>query len=263
MAESDGLENRCVARHRGFESHSLRQVRDGLRFGPAGSDWRPSLMHPSQACQRASFLPRQERCASDNRASGNDAFGLDEPLSRGSNGRSAGPSGVPAAKHQTPWRGWSRRRKTVGEPTDRWIDRSPAERATPTEAMPPEVGPPDAKDISRPITTVETVDPGMTSMLFVAATTGCGRGDPCRVPFGYPAHLRSANNRGQFRPFHPSRTSRMPRNRWDGLRIGHHIHPGRWCCLGFTRTPCETTGPTRKPLCGEAPWVRIPLPSPL
>ena len=24
VAESDGLENRCVARHRGFESHSLR-----------------------------------------------------------------------------------------------------------------------------------------------------------------------------------------------------------------------------------------------
>ena len=39
MAESDGLENRCVARHRGFESHSLRQVRSGLPvracgFGP-------------------------------------------------------------------------------------------------------------------------------------------------------------------------------------------------------------------------------------
>jgi hypothetical protein len=27
VAESDGLENRCVARHRGFESHSLRQTR--------------------------------------------------------------------------------------------------------------------------------------------------------------------------------------------------------------------------------------------
>jgi hypothetical protein len=26
VAESDGLENRCVARHRGFESHSLRQI---------------------------------------------------------------------------------------------------------------------------------------------------------------------------------------------------------------------------------------------
>src|ERR1035437_6301212 len=129
-------------------SNPTPSARSGVvfRFGPAGSDRRPSLMHPSQACQRASFLPRQERCASDNRASGNDAFGLDEPLSRGSNGRSAGPSGVPVAKHQTPWRGWSRRRKTVGEPTDRWIDRSPAERATPTEAMPPEDGPPDAKD---------------------------------------------------------------------------------------------------------------------
>jgi integrase len=55
------------------------------------------------------------------------------------------------------------------------------ESATPPEAMQPEVGPPDAKDISRPITAVEKVDPGMTSMLFVAATTGCRRCDLCSL----------------------------------------------------------------------------------
>ena len=58
-----------------------------------------------------------------------------------------------------------------------WIDRSPAERATPPGAAPPEVGPPDADDISRLITAVESVDPDMASMLFVAATTGCRRGE--------------------------------------------------------------------------------------
>src|ERR1035437_772423 len=85
-------------------SNPTPSARSGVvfRFGPAGSDRRPSLMHPSQACQRASFLPRQERCASDNRASGDYAFGLDETLSRGSTGRSAGPSGLPVVKHQTP-----------------------------------------------------------------------------------------------------------------------------------------------------------------
>ena len=60
-----------------------------------------------------------------------------------------------------------------------WIDRSPAERATPPGAAPPEVGPPDADDISRLITAVESVDPDMASMLFVAATTGCRRGELC------------------------------------------------------------------------------------
>ncbi len=60
-----------------------------------------------------------------------------------------------------------------------WIVRSPAERATPPGAMPPEVGPPDADDISRLITAVESVDPDMASMLFVAATTGCRRGELC------------------------------------------------------------------------------------
>ncbi len=60
-----------------------------------------------------------------------------------------------------------------------WIDRSPADRATPPGAAPPEIGPPDAEDISRLITSVEKVDPDMASMLFVAATTGCRRGELC------------------------------------------------------------------------------------
>ncbi len=60
-----------------------------------------------------------------------------------------------------------------------WIDRSPADRATPPGATPPEVGPPDAQDISRLITSVEETDPDMASMLFVAATTGCRRGELC------------------------------------------------------------------------------------
>jgi len=60
-----------------------------------------------------------------------------------------------------------------------WIDRSPAERATPPGAMPPEVSPPDAEGISRLISAVEKVDPDMASMLFVAATTGCRRGELC------------------------------------------------------------------------------------
>lgn len=60
-----------------------------------------------------------------------------------------------------------------------WIDRSPADRASPPGAAPPEIGPPDADDISRLITSVETVDPDMASMLFVAATTGCRRGELC------------------------------------------------------------------------------------
>ena len=60
-----------------------------------------------------------------------------------------------------------------------WIGRSPAERATPPGAMPPEVSPPDAEGISRLISAVEKVDPDMASMLFVAATTGCRRGELC------------------------------------------------------------------------------------
>jgi len=59
------------------------------------------------------------------------------------------------------------------------IDRSPADRATRPGGMPPEVGPPDADDISRLIATEEKVGPDMASMLFVAATTACRRGELC------------------------------------------------------------------------------------
>ena len=59
------------------------------------------------------------------------------------------------------------------------IDRSPADRATRPGGMPPEVGPPDADDISRLIATEDKVGPDMASMLFVAATTACRRGELC------------------------------------------------------------------------------------
>lgn len=41
------------------------------------------------------------------------------------------------------------------------------------------MGPPDAEDISRLITSVDEVDPDMASMPFVAATTVCRRGELC------------------------------------------------------------------------------------
>ena len=75
-----------------------------------------------------------------------------------------------------------------------WIDRSPTDRASPPGATPPEVGPPDAQDVSRLITSVEKIDPDMASMLFVAATTGCRRGELCEL-------------------------------RWSDLDVGNHSRP--------------------------------------
>jgi len=51
--ESDGLENRCVARHRGFESHSLRHVgRERPSSGPSGHG--TSEVSPHRGPRRAS-----------------------------------------------------------------------------------------------------------------------------------------------------------------------------------------------------------------
>ena len=41
--EGGGLENRCGATHRGFESHSLRQSRPYRAAKPTPGDWRPHL----------------------------------------------------------------------------------------------------------------------------------------------------------------------------------------------------------------------------
>ncbi len=60
-----------------------------------------------------------------------------------------------------------------------WIDRSPAERATPPGVPHNDVRPPTVEDVGKLITALEATDPEMAALVFVAATTGCRRGELC------------------------------------------------------------------------------------
>jgi integrase len=60
-----------------------------------------------------------------------------------------------------------------------WIARSPAERATPPGVPHFEIQPPTPDEVGRLITMLEESDPDMATLLYVAATTGCRRGELC------------------------------------------------------------------------------------
>ena len=60
-----------------------------------------------------------------------------------------------------------------------WIDGSPADRATPPPVPHAEVKPPSPMEITRLLDELERVDHDLASMVFVAATTGCRRGELC------------------------------------------------------------------------------------
>jgi integrase len=60
-----------------------------------------------------------------------------------------------------------------------WVSRSPAERATPPPVPRSEVKPPTQDEISRLLAELERVDHDLASMVYVAATTGCRRGELC------------------------------------------------------------------------------------
>ncbi len=60
-----------------------------------------------------------------------------------------------------------------------WIARSPAERATPPPISRSEISPPDASEISALLTALEERHPDLAAMAYVAATTGCRRGELC------------------------------------------------------------------------------------
>jgi integrase len=60
-----------------------------------------------------------------------------------------------------------------------WIDRSPAERATPPPVPHREVCPPTAEQIGQLLEELERLNHDLASMVYVAATTGCRRGELC------------------------------------------------------------------------------------
>ncbi|HZT66018.1 MAG TPA: tyrosine-type recombinase/integrase [Acidimicrobiales bacterium] len=60
-----------------------------------------------------------------------------------------------------------------------WIDRSPAERASPPSVPHSEVVPPTADEIAMIVEELERRDHDLASMVFVAATTGLRRGELC------------------------------------------------------------------------------------
>jgi integrase len=62
-----------------------------------------------------------------------------------------------------------------------WIDRSPAERATPPPVPRSEVDPPSVEEISQLLRELEHTGHELASMVFVAATTGCRRGELCAL----------------------------------------------------------------------------------
>jgi integrase len=65
-----------------------------------------------------------------------------------------------------------------------WIERSPAERATPPPVPHAEVKPPSAAEIAQLLEELERVDHDLASMVYVAATTGCRRGELCGLRWG-------------------------------------------------------------------------------
>lgn len=60
-----------------------------------------------------------------------------------------------------------------------WIDRSPAERASPPPVPIREVQPPSAEQIIALVAELDRTDHDLASMVYVAATTGCRRGELC------------------------------------------------------------------------------------
>jgi integrase len=60
-----------------------------------------------------------------------------------------------------------------------WIERSPADRATPPPVPHAEVKPPTPEQIARLLDELERADHDLTSMVYLAATTGCRRGELC------------------------------------------------------------------------------------
>jgi integrase len=60
-----------------------------------------------------------------------------------------------------------------------WIDRSPADRASPPWVPHPEIQSPTAAEIADLIAEMERNDHDLASMVFVAATTGCRRSELC------------------------------------------------------------------------------------
>lgn len=60
-----------------------------------------------------------------------------------------------------------------------WIDRSPADRASPPPVPHREIRPPSAEQITNLIAEMDRSDHDLASMVYVAATTGCRRGELC------------------------------------------------------------------------------------
>jgi integrase len=60
-----------------------------------------------------------------------------------------------------------------------WIDRSPAERASPPPVPNREIQPPSAEQIIALVAELDRTDHDLASMVYVAATTGCRRGELC------------------------------------------------------------------------------------
>jgi integrase len=60
-----------------------------------------------------------------------------------------------------------------------WVDRSPAERASPPPVRQSEVKTPTTAEISQLLHELERTDHDLASMVYAAATTGCRRGELC------------------------------------------------------------------------------------
>lgn len=60
-----------------------------------------------------------------------------------------------------------------------WIDRNPVERASPPSPRGREIVPPTVEELRLLIKWAETSNPDLAALIFVAATTGCRRGELC------------------------------------------------------------------------------------
>jgi len=60
-----------------------------------------------------------------------------------------------------------------------WLDRSPVERATPPSTIGREVVPPTIGEVRTLIRAAEGTNPDLATLIYVAATTGCRRGELC------------------------------------------------------------------------------------
>ena len=109
-----------------------------------------------------------------------------------------------------------------------WLDRSPMERVEPPSVDYEEPAAPTVDEVQRLIAAADAKNPSLASFLFVAATTGCRRGELCGLQWGdlqldEPAHIvvrRSISSLPGRLEVRSTKTGRVRRLALDVATVG-------------------------------------------